>query len=99
MVFKDESSIPWQNGCNLVGAASRIHSAKVIDRLELTNVGALKSKHEIQIQFGNDDNLSDIQYEPGDAFYFIIRNRDAEVNYILHRLLFNFFSEYFKIFL
>uniref|UniRef100_A0A914ZRI6 Methionine synthase reductase n=1 Tax=Parascaris univalens TaxID=6257 RepID=A0A914ZRI6_PARUN len=78
----DDSSVTWQNGCILPGAAGEMLTARVVGTVELTYPGAGKAKRELQIDLGDQE----VQYEPGDAFYFVVANPREEVNYILERM-------------
>uniref|UniRef100_A0A914WD81 Methionine synthase reductase n=1 Tax=Plectus sambesii TaxID=2011161 RepID=A0A914WD81_9BILA len=78
----DTNEIKWQNGCKLVGTASGIHTVPVVGLIKLTGTKARKEKREIQIDISD----TGLEYQPGDAFYFIFPNPRQEVNYILQRL-------------
>lgn len=80
----DESTVKWQNGCKLIGAASDIFTARVVGVVELTDADAVKPKKEIQLDIGASADY--LKYEPGDAFYFISPNPVDEVNFILERM-------------
>lgn len=80
--FQDVSDISWQNGCGLVGAISGVYDAKVLKRTALTDSDVAKPKFELIFSMENQ-----LEYEPGDAFYIVAPNSEAEVNFLLHRSL------------
>lgn len=80
--FQNTVDLPWQNGCNITGAASQSYQGSVVSVSSLTSLAVQKPKREIVVDL--EDN-AEINYEPGDAFYFTIPNAQEEVDFILGR--------------
>uniref|UniRef100_A0A0N5ANG9 Methionine synthase reductase n=1 Tax=Syphacia muris TaxID=451379 RepID=A0A0N5ANG9_9BILA len=80
----DCNTANWQNGHGFLGTNNVIYKARVVGTMELTKPNAKKVKREIYVDIG--DAITEIDYEPGDAFYFIVPNFREEVNLILERM-------------
>ncbi|VDD87971.1 unnamed protein product [Enterobius vermicularis] len=80
----DSGTALWQNGFRFPGAIQEVFIARVVGTIELTKPGAAKMKREIHIDVG--DLVEKINFEPGDALYFIVPNPREEVNLILERM-------------
>ncbi|KAK5980782.1 Methionine synthase reductase [Trichostrongylus colubriformis] len=82
--LEQNHNIPWQNAAKMVGVASTPYDVTVIGTARLTDADVSKPKYELMLDLGA--HYSELPYEPGDAFYFVISNPLLEVNYILNRM-------------
>nr|CDJ87777.1 Flavodoxin nitric oxide synthase and FAD-binding and Oxidoreductase FAD NAD(P)-binding domain containing protein [Haemonchus contortus] len=80
----ENHGIPWQNGAKMVGVASAPYEVTVVGAARLTDLDVTKPKYELVLDLGV--HHSNLPYEPGDAFYFVIPNSSMEVNFILDRM-------------
>ncbi|XGW11664.1 hypothetical protein V3C99_012834 [Haemonchus contortus] len=82
--LEQNHGIPWQNGAKMVGVASAPYEVTVVGAARLTDLDVTKPKYELVLDLGV--HHSNLPYEPGDAFYFVIPNSVMEVNFILERM-------------
>uniref|UniRef100_A0AC35UG45 5-methyltetrahydrofolate-homocysteine methyltransferase reductase n=1 Tax=Rhabditophanes sp. KR3021 TaxID=114890 RepID=A0AC35UG45_9BILA len=82
--FEDLSQISWQNNSKFPGQGSNFYEANVVGVVDTTgaDISGVKEKLEIHLEvMSGHDSL--LKYEPGDSFYFIIPNKEDEVDELL----------------
>lgn len=80
--FQNTDILPWQNGYGITGAYNEKYQGRVVRVSSLTSLTVQKPKLEIIVDLKCN---TEIFYEPGDAFYFIVPNVREEVDFILER--------------
>ncbi|PAV71230.1 hypothetical protein WR25_01149 [Diploscapter pachys] len=78
-----DHGLKWQNGAQFPGLAGEPTPVKIVGTALLTEESAKKPKYEFVIDLA--DHLDAFPYQPGDALYVIVPNREDEVNFILSR--------------
>ncbi|CAJ0578195.1 unnamed protein product, partial [Mesorhabditis spiculigera] len=80
----EPKSVNWQNGESMPGLQGKPMDATVVGTTLLTDFDVHKPKRELVIDLNA--HWDQLSYSPGDAFYFLQPNPEAEVNFILERM-------------